>query len=136
MLRPTFPLETERLLLRPYTGDDLDSFHAIARREDVHRYLYSEPSDRDEAREVLARVVHKTVIDDEHDHLLLAVLAKDSGAIIGNMSLERTSGEHRQGEIGYVLHPDHHGHGYATEAATVMLRLGFEWRARSETEEA
>lgn len=42
MLRPTFPLETERLLLRPYTGDDLDSFHAIARREDVHRYLYSE----------------------------------------------------------------------------------------------
>ncbi len=25
--------------------------------------------------------------------------------------------EHRQGEIGYVFHPDHQGKGYATEAA-------------------
>ena len=36
------------------------------------------------------------------------------------------SREHHQGEIGYVLHPDHQGNGYATEAAAVMLRLGFE----------
>ena len=126
MLRPTFPLETERLLLRPYTVDDLDSFHAIARREDVNRYLYSEPRDRDEAREVLARVVTRTAIDDEHDDLLLAVLVKEAGVIVGHVTLERASREHRQGEIGYVLHPDHQGHGYATEAATMMLRLGFE----------
>ena len=33
---------------------------------------------------------------------------------------------HRQGEIGFVLHPDHHGQGYAGEAACAMLRLGFE----------
>ena len=36
------------------------------------------------------------------------------------------SREHRQGEIGYILHPDYHGRGLATEAAEVMLRLGFE----------
>jgi RimJ/RimL family protein N-acetyltransferase len=36
------------------------------------------------------------------------------------------SREHRQGEIGYVFHPDHGGSGYATEAAEVMLRLGFD----------
>jgi RimJ/RimL family protein N-acetyltransferase len=126
MLRPMYPLETERLLLRPYTADDLDSFHALARREDVNRYLYTEPRDRDEARRVLARVARKTAIDEEHDELLLAVLAKESGAIIGHVTLERTSREHQQGEIGYVLHPDHQGHGFATEATTVMLRLGFE----------
>jgi RimJ/RimL family protein N-acetyltransferase len=126
MLRPTFPLETERLLLRPYSADDLESFHDLARREDVNRYLYSEPRDRDEAREALARVAGKTAIDDEHNDLLLAVLLKDSGVIIGHVTLERASREHRQGEIGYVLHPDHQGHGYATEAATVMLRLGFD----------
>jgi RimJ/RimL family protein N-acetyltransferase len=126
MLRPTYPLETERLILRPYTAGDLDSFHAILRRDDVSRYLYSEPRDRDEARDLLARVALKTAIDDDHDDLLLAVLTKESGAIIGHVTLERTSREHRQGEIGYVLHPDHQGHGYATEAASVMLRLGFE----------
>ena len=26
-------------------------------------------------------------------------------------------GEHRQGEIGFILYPDHQGHGYATEAS-------------------
>jgi RimJ/RimL family protein N-acetyltransferase len=29
-------------------------------------------------------------------------------------------------EIGWRLHPDHWGHGYATEAATASLRFGFE----------
>ncbi|MCW2947645.1 MAG: GCN5-related N-acetyltransferase, partial [Actinoallomurus sp.] len=33
---------------------------------------------------------------------------------------------HRQGEVGYIFHPDHGGRGYATEAAEVVLRLGFE----------
>lgn len=126
MLRPTYPLETERLILRPYTVGDLDGFHAIARRDDVNRYLYSEPRDRDEARDVLVRVASKVAIDEAHDDLLLAVLTKESGAIVGHVTLERTSREHQQGEIGYVLHPDHQGHGFATEAASVMLRLGFE----------
>ncbi len=31
----------------------------------------------------------------------------------------------KQGEIGYAFHPDHHGRGYATEAAAAMLDLGF-----------
>ena len=33
--------------------------------------------------------------------------------------------EWRQGEVGFVFHPGHGGHGYATEAAEVALRLGF-----------
>jgi RimJ/RimL family protein N-acetyltransferase len=36
------------------------------------------------------------------------------------------SAEHRGGEVGYVLHPDHVGHGYATEATAAMLELGFD----------
>ena len=31
-----------------------------------------------------------------------------------------------QAEVGYVLNPAYYGHGYATEAVGVMLRLGFE----------
>ncbi|MDX6496394.1 MAG: hypothetical protein QOE17_2380, partial [Gaiellales bacterium] len=27
--------------------------------------------------------------------------------------------------IGFIFHPDHHGHGYATEAARVQLELCF-----------
>ncbi|HZY69156.1 MAG TPA: GNAT family protein, partial [Devosia sp.] len=30
-----------------------------------------------------------------------------------------------QGEIGYILHPDAHGQGYATEAARALTAFGF-----------
>ncbi len=42
------------------------------------------------------------------------------------MSLSWSDNEHRQGEIGYIFHPAHAGHGYATEASRAMLRVGFE----------
>lgn len=32
----------------------------------------------------------------------------------------------RQGEVGFAFAREHHGHGYATEAAAAMLRLGFD----------
>jgi RimJ/RimL family protein N-acetyltransferase len=46
--------------------------------------------------------------------------------VIGDISLWRTSREHNQGEIGFVLHPDHQGQGYGTEAMRELLRIGFE----------
>jgi RimJ/RimL family protein N-acetyltransferase len=40
--------------------------------------------------------------------------------------LRLTSAASRQGEIGWSIHPDMQGRGYATEAAREMLRLGFD----------
>jgi RimJ/RimL family protein N-acetyltransferase len=54
------------------------------------------------------------------------VVLPETGQPIGDVQLTWTSREHRQGEIGYIIHPDHTGNGYATEAAGLMLRLGFE----------
>jgi RimJ/RimL family protein N-acetyltransferase len=34
--------------------------------------------------------------------------------------------EQRTGELGYVFHPESHGHGYAAEAAVELVRIGFE----------
>lgn len=48
------------------------------------------------------------------------------GKVIGDVLLLWISRSHRQGEIGYIFHPDYGGRGYATEAAEVMLRLGFD----------
>lgn len=126
MLRPTFPLLTERLLLRPFSDDDLDALHAMQSRPEVTRYLYWEPQSRDESREVLERIRKMTAIDEESDALRLAAVLPDSGILIGDFSLRRVSREHNQGEIGFIVHPDHQGKGYATEAAAVLLRLGFE----------
>jgi RimJ/RimL family protein N-acetyltransferase len=125
MLRPTYPIDTARLRLRPYTADDLDALHAIQSRPDVMRYLYGEPRSREEVRDVLATRVRHPTIEREGDRLFLAMERRDSAAVIGDVSLHWLSAEHRQGEIGFVLHPDHHGRGYGREAAMEMLRLGF-----------
>ena len=46
--------------------------------------------------------------------------------LIGECVLALVSTAHRQGEIGFGLHPTHQGHGYAAEAGRELLRVGFE----------
>jgi RimJ/RimL family protein N-acetyltransferase len=126
MLRPTYPIRTRRLLLRPFTADDLAALYAIQSRPDVTRYLLWGPRSLPEVREVLAKRARSVTLEDEGDTLNLAMTLPESGALVGDVSLHWVSAEHRLGEVGFVLHPDHHGKGYAGEAAAVMLRLGFE----------
>ena len=121
-----FPILTERLILRPFQDDDLEAMVAIYGREDVNRYLDWGPRSRDDIREWLGRFKRLTDITPRGDALRLAALLKGSDSLIGDFSVWRTSREHLQGEIGFVVHPDHQGKGYAVEAATVMLRMGFE----------
>ncbi|MGX7827549.1 GNAT family N-acetyltransferase [Actinokineospora sp. 24-640] len=124
MLRPEFPITTPRLRLRPFVADDLDALHKIQSRDDVAKFLYWGPRTREETAAALAGRLEMTTLEAEGDTLLLAVTV--DGELIGDVNLQWHSVEHRGGEIGFVLHPDHHGRGYATEAAREMLRLGFE----------
>lgn len=119
------PIRTERLMLRLYREDDLDDVYAIQSRPDVTRYLYWGPRNRDQARESLRMKIASNRLRAEGDNLTLAVVLPKTDTVIGDVLLIWLSGEHRQGEIGYIFHPDHGGRGYATEAARVMLRLGF-----------
>jgi RimJ/RimL family protein N-acetyltransferase len=58
--------------------------------------------------------------------LSLAVVEKQTGTLVGDVVLFWHSAEHRGGEIGYVINPDHTGRGYATEAARALLALAFD----------
>ena len=53
MLRPRYPIETERLLLRPYREADVDVLHDIQSRPEVVRYLYWEPRTRERVEQVI-----------------------------------------------------------------------------------
>src|SRR5688500_17060429 len=59
------------------------------------------------------------------DGLGFAAALRD-GTVIGDLSLTLSSAEHRQGEIGFLVHPDHQGRGYATDAARALRDLAFE----------
>jgi RimJ/RimL family protein N-acetyltransferase len=128
MPAPSFPIETQRLLLRPLRAQDGEALHEIESREDVARWLYWDPRTRADTDEALQRRIGSTRIEHEGEALELALEHAATGELLGTVILMYQSEAHGQGEIGFVLHPAHHGQGYAREAAVEMLRLGFEQR--------
>ncbi len=81
--------------------------------------------DRGQVRESLQQRIQAATLEREGGNLVLAVVLPETDTVIGDVVLFWTSREHRQGEIGYIFHPDQGGKGYAMEATQVMLRLGF-----------
>jgi RimJ/RimL family protein N-acetyltransferase len=126
MLRVAYPIETARLLLRPYTEADLEDVLAIESRPDVARYLYWEPRSRAQVQMALLRRFPPPPMDSEGQVLELAMEHREAGVVIGQMLLFLRSLEHRQGELGFVLHPDYQHQGLASEGAREMLRLAFQ----------
>ncbi len=126
MFSPEFPIETERLTLRPFERGDLNALADIYKRADVSRYLYGEPLDDEGAAAKLETYMAQTALLAEGDRITLAIVPDEVGYVVGDVNLIWRSEAHQQGEIGYVVHPDHHGQGYATEAALEMLGLGFD----------
>ncbi|MCW7985138.1 acetyltransferase [Streptomyces platensis subsp. clarensis] len=123
---PAYPIRTERLDLRPVTDDDFAAIHAYQRLPEVCRYLYWGPHDEAASRASVADKATRTTLRASGDFLQLAVVVRETGTLVGDVTFVWNSREHRQGGIGYVFHPAHTGHGYATEASRALLKLGFE----------
>jgi RimJ/RimL family protein N-acetyltransferase len=126
VFEPTYPLLTDRLQIRPHRADDLEPLLGMFGRDDVSRYLNWEPMDRAAATALLERRVTQTRIDGEGGGLALVVAERGTDRFVGEVVLRLTSETSRQGEIGWSIHPDEQGRGYATEAARELIRLGFE----------
>jgi RimJ/RimL family protein N-acetyltransferase len=126
VLRPTYPISTARLLLRPFTPEDLEDVWAYQRQPVVARYLAWEARDRRQSEESVEQMVKESGLAKEGDCLTLAVVLPDVGRVVGQVELVWLSKENRQGELGYVFNPQYQGKGLATEAALEILRLGFD----------
>lgn len=126
MLVVDTPIPTGRLLLRPFRRDDLDDVFSYRSRPDVVRYLYTEPLTMQETRELVERRLRMDRVEQEGDGLGLACEQVSSGRMVGDVTLQWRSAEHRQGEVGFVFHPEFGGRGYATEAVKAVLGLAFD----------
>lgn len=125
MLAPTWPIRTERLLLRPFEPGDLTALHAIYSDEQVVRWLYNDARSLEETREALAHKVAGSALRAEGEWLSAAVVLGYTGELVGDVSLLWASEAHRQGELGFAFATGHHGRGYATEAARPLLAFAF-----------
>ncbi len=124
--RFTDPIETARLRLRPIRLDDVDAFHAYQSREDVARYMLFEPRTRRQMATHVAEWAGHTELAVDGDYLEIPVERRDTGQFIGHVYLSLRRVENLTAEIGWGLHPDHQGHGYAAEAARALLGLCFD----------
>lgn len=125
-LRPAYPIQLERVRLRPFVASDFDAVADMQSRPEVVRYLMWDVMDPDSVQAFLDRRLRQSQIDGDDTALVLAAVLPPSDRVIGEFMLRLSSARHRQGEIGWSLHPDAQGHGYATEAARELLRIGFE----------
>lgn len=107
------PITTDRLILRPFTEDDLSEFMAIQRDPVVNRFLpWFMPATADEARAML-----RDRYLDNPDGDQLAVCLKSTNKVIGYIGAE-ASADH---DFGYGLARSAWGHGYMTEAAAALI---------------
>src|SRR5918992_192405 len=72
-----FPIETERLLLRPYEPRDIDDFVRVQTHPDVSRYLYWGGRSRAELEQVLAEKIERMALARRGDAVDLAVIVRE-----------------------------------------------------------
>lgn len=117
-------LETERLRLRPFSLDDVDSYYErISSDAAVMRYLPGgKPRQRADSQWVVSYFMRHA---DLHGFGVWAVEEKSSGMFIGHAGLEYIPGA-QDVEVAYTLARSYWGRGFATEAAAASLSYGFE----------
>jgi RimJ/RimL family protein N-acetyltransferase len=118
--------ETPRLLLRPFTRDDVPHFAPIWADHDVMRWVGAgETRDLEQSRELLDHLIEHW---DEQGFGLWALVPKKHGVPVGWAGLMVPTYLPTvlpAVEVGWLLARSHWGHGYATEAAQASLRFGF-----------
>jgi ribosomal-protein-alanine N-acetyltransferase len=117
-------LETERLILRRLTLDDLDDLAALYRDPEVRRWFPDGTRTLEQTREELAWVID--VYYARYGYGLWATILKETGAFIGRCGLLPWEIEGRtEVEVAYLLDPAYWGRGLATEAARAIADHAF-----------
>ncbi|HYI14657.1 MAG TPA: GNAT family N-acetyltransferase [Thermomicrobiales bacterium] len=120
-------VETERLIIRYWTSDDVNDAFTIYGDPEVTRYLAGDARDTtiEQTSEWLAKKLATQA--DKAPLGLWAAEERATGRVIGHALLQyaQINGEDRV-EVGYALARAAWGNGYATEIARAILRVGFD----------
>jgi RimJ/RimL family protein N-acetyltransferase len=108
-------IETDRLILRRFSDNDLlDLFEYLA-DPNVVKYEPYQPMSMQEVREELDR----RIASDE----MVAVVLKSSGKLIGNVYLGKR--DNNALEIGFVFNKNYWNQGYARESCAALIHEAF-----------
>lgn len=118
-------IKTERLILRPYSEQDVDFLVDLLTNPEVtSTFMVPEMASRSRAEELARKLIGFSQPGDTK-HLEYGIYLNDK--MIGFVN--DCGIEDDEIEIGYVIHPQYQGHGYATEAVHAIIaelrKMGF-----------
>ena len=120
-------LETERLVIRPWRQEEAERLLDILGRIEVAKWLGDGPPVLLESLDQAHERIDRYAARDQPPLGIWAVERRGDGVVAGTvLLLTLPNAEHGEVEIGWHLHPDSWGFGYATEAARAVLAHGFE----------
>lgn len=121
-----WPVRTERLTIRRATAADVESTWRHRRLSAVNHWITAAPATIEAYR---TRFLDPT-------SLAKTLVIEAGGEVVGDLMLAVEDawaqaevvefGRGTQAELGWALHPDHSGAGYATEAVRALLRICFD----------
>ena len=121
-----WPVRTRRLVIRRIIDDDEEAMWSYRRLAATSTWLNTQHGDR---------AAFTAWFQDPAERANTLTVER-RGRVIGNLLVRvedawsqtevRDQAAGTQAEIGWVLHPDHVGHGYATEAVREILRVCFD----------
>ena len=119
----TIPLESERLLFRKTTKDDIDEFFFIQLNPNLRRYLGMTKVGNNliKNREFFDESVY-----DNKDFYRWTIVKKEDNKILGCIYLNIHDKKARTAGIDYWIREDEWGSGYVTEAAQRILEFAFD----------
>ena len=122
---PWFPLETERLRLRPFRPEDRDDVHAYGSDPMVSRFMVWGPNTEADTDFFLGKAIDAQDRWPRTD-VSLAVELKATGQMIGSIRLWVVDADQRTAELGYSLARPQWRQGLTSEAALAMITAGFD----------
>ncbi len=117
-------IETEHFCLRQLTVSDATDYFSVASDPRTSAYLLWEPhTDIDYTKRYLKRICE---LYEKKEFFDYAAVLKSENKVIGTGGYSSIDTPNHAAEIGYVLHPDYWGKGYATELAKELISFGFD----------
>lgn len=116
-------LITPRLRLREFTEMDFPALRELDSRAEMHTFE-REPPGIDDTRQSLDTYVNEA-LEIPRTTYRMAITVRPQDNIRGIVKLSRQWEAIREWEVGWAVHPDEWGRGYATEAARHVMDWGF-----------
>ncbi|WP_316634609.1 GNAT family N-acetyltransferase [uncultured Flavobacterium sp.] len=120
-----FPtIETERLLLRRVTNDDVNEVFELRSNPETMKYI-PRPlvKNTEDALELIDSIEDKIVTN---IGINWGITLKDNPKLLGIIGYYRMQPENYRAEIGYILLPEFQGKGIISEAVNQLIKYGFE----------